>query len=141
MRLLPIALCAALAAPAAFAAPAYWTDWTSEMFLASGVTGSINAGADTVGVTFTGLYSFAAPLFAVYVVLGEDDGRPNLVITVRGSASDPASPEPTLPHNGSSLSPRATVSPEASGSPADGTASASPTDTTDSTRSATPRAS
>ena len=99
--------------------------------------------AEYVGAaeTNTGLYSFAAPLFAVYVVLGEDDGRPNLVITVRGSASDPASPEPTLPHNGSSLSPRATVSPEASGSPADGTASASPTDTTDSTRSATPRAS
>ena len=99
--------------------------------------------AEYVGAaeTNTGLYSFAAPLFAVYVVLGEDDGRPNLVITVRGSASDPASPEPTLPHNGSSLSPRGTASPQASGSPADGTASASPTDTTDATPSASARAS
>ena len=35
--------------------------------------------------TNTGLYSFSAPTFAVYVVLGEDDGQPNLVLTVRGS--------------------------------------------------------
>jgi hypothetical protein len=43
--------------------------------------------AEYVGAaaTNTGLYSFAAPSFAVYVVLGEDDGQPNLVITVRGS--------------------------------------------------------
>jgi hypothetical protein len=43
--------------------------------------------AEYVGAaeTNTGLYSFAAPTFAVYVVLGEDDGQPNLVITVRGS--------------------------------------------------------
>ena len=46
--------------------------------------------AEYVGAasTNTGLYSFAAPSFAVYVVLGEDDGRPNLVITVRGSTSE-----------------------------------------------------
>ncbi len=64
--------------------------------------------AEYVGAasTNTGLYSFAAPSFAVYVVLGEDDGRPNLVITVRGSTSEavplpsdllpsgPGSPEP-----------------------------------------------
>lgn len=59
MRLIATALAAALAAPAAFAAPAYWTDWTSEMSTASGVAGSITSGANTVGVTFTGLYSFA----------------------------------------------------------------------------------
>jgi hypothetical protein len=43
--------------------------------------------AEYVGAseTNTGLYSFAAPTFAIYVVLGEDDGQPNLVITVRGS--------------------------------------------------------
>jgi hypothetical protein len=46
--------------------------------------------AEYVGAaeTNTGLYSFAAPSFAVYVVLGEDDGQPNLVVTVRGS-TDP----------------------------------------------------
>lgn len=35
--------------------------------------------------TNTGLFSFAAPTFAVYVVLGEDDGLPNVTITVRGT--------------------------------------------------------
>lgn len=40
--------------------------------------------------TNTGLYSFAAPTYAVYVVLGEDDGRPNLVITVRGTTDESA---------------------------------------------------
>jgi len=59
MRLLPIALCTALAAPAAFAAPAYWTDWTSALTAASGVTGSIATGTGSVGVTFTGAYAFA----------------------------------------------------------------------------------
>ena len=59
MRLLPIALCTALAAPAAFAAPAYWTDWTSALTAASGVTGSIATGPGSVGVTFTGAYAFA----------------------------------------------------------------------------------
>jgi hypothetical protein len=48
--------------------------------------------AEYVGAaeTNTGLYSFAAPTFAVYVVLGEDDGQPNLVITVRGSTASGA---------------------------------------------------
>jgi hypothetical protein len=43
--------------------------------------------AEYVGAaeTNTGLYSFAAPAFAIYVVLGEDDGQPNVVLTVRGS--------------------------------------------------------
>jgi hypothetical protein len=47
--------------------------------------------AEYVGAasTNTGLYSFAAPSFAVYVVLGEDDGRPNLVLTIRGAAALP----------------------------------------------------
>ncbi|WP_153159976.1 PEP-CTERM sorting domain-containing protein [Zoogloea sp. 1C4] len=59
MRLITTALVAALAAPAAFAAPAYWADWTSPLTAASGVAGTITTGTDTVGVTFTGLYSFA----------------------------------------------------------------------------------
>jgi len=48
--------------------------------------------AEYVGApsTNTGLFSFAAPTFAVYVVLGEDEGRPNLVITIRGSIDDAA---------------------------------------------------
>ena len=47
--------------------------------------------AEYVGAaeTNTGLYSFAAPTFNIYVVLGEDDGQPNLVITVRGSTGSP----------------------------------------------------
>jgi hypothetical protein len=50
--------------------------------------------AEYVGAaeTNTGLYSFAAPTFAVYVVLGEDDGQPNLVLTVRGSTGSTGSP-------------------------------------------------
>jgi hypothetical protein len=44
--------------------------------------------------TNTGLFSFAAPSHAVYVVLGEDEGRPNLVITVRGSREE-QTPRPT----------------------------------------------
>ncbi len=55
--------------------------------------------AEYVGApeTNTGLFSFAAPSFAVYVVLGEDDGQPNVVITVRGSTSptDTPSASPT----------------------------------------------
>ena len=48
--------------------------------------------AEYVGdaATNTGLYSFAADTFAVYVVLGEDDGQPNVVMTVRGSPDDTA---------------------------------------------------
>lgn len=59
MRLLATALCAALAAPAAFAAPAYWTDWTNASAAASSVTGSLNIGSGTVGITYTGSYAFA----------------------------------------------------------------------------------
>lgn len=61
--------------------------------------------AEYVGAaaTNTGLYSFAAPTFAVYVVLGEDDGRPNVVITVRGSADEsaglPVATDPGMPRN------------------------------------------
>jgi hypothetical protein len=67
--------------------------------------------AEYVGpaATNTGLYSFAAPSFAVYVVLGEDDGRPNLVITVRGTATLP--PGPGGP--GSGIGPAPTPSIEA----------------------------
>ena len=76
--------------------------------------------AEYVGAaeTNTGLYSFAAPSFAVYVVLGEDDGQPNLVVTVRGS---------TDPLGTTALSGR---SPTATGTPsAAQTATASPTAT------------
>jgi hypothetical protein len=56
--------------------------------------------AEYVGAaeTNTGLYSFAAPAFNIYVVLGEDDGQPNLVITVRGSTGpDSAGDAPLRP--------------------------------------------
>jgi hypothetical protein len=89
--------------------------------------------AEYVGeaTTNTGLYSFAASSFAVYVVLGEDDGRPNVVITVRGSA-DPSAGLPTGP---------ATQVPGATISPAPGATGAAPGGTTapePSARSASP---
>lgn len=87
--------------------------------------------AEYVGAaeTNTGLYSFAAPTFAVYVVLGEDDGQPNLVITVRGSTASggtevvgppnptaaPTSPRPATPPATSSASP--SPAPEGAGAP------------------------
>ncbi len=74
--------------------------------------------AEYVGAaeTNTGLYSFAAPTFAVYVVLGEDDGHPNLVITVRGSSSDPSATESAAPsRSASSASPSKSASPSATG--------------------------
>ncbi len=48
--------------------------------------------AEYVGAaeTNTGLYSFAGPTFAIYIVLGEDNERPNLVITVRGTTNEDA---------------------------------------------------
>ena len=54
--------------------------------------------AEYVGAaqTNTGLFSFAAPTFAIYVVLGDDDGQPNLVLTVRGSTDDAAAGAPDL---------------------------------------------
>jgi hypothetical protein len=83
--------------------------------------------AEYVGAaeTNTGLYSFAAPAFAVYVVLGEDDGQPNVVLTVRGStASDGADELGVRP-------------PTATGAPAIGQ-SATPTPTASSTQSPAP---
>jgi hypothetical protein len=72
--------------------------------------------AEYVGAasTNTGLYSFAAPTFAVYVVLGEDDGRPNIVITIRGSTD----PNVGLPND---------LAPTPPGSPAPSPDDASPT--------------
>jgi hypothetical protein len=77
--------------------------------------------AEYVGAaeTNTGLYSFAAPTFAVYVVLGEDDGQPNLVLTVRGSTgadgiTGTGAPTPAL-------------APATPATPGPGTASPSPT--------------
>ncbi len=58
MRLLSLALCATLAAPAAFAAPAYWTDWTATSATAA-VVGSIAVGGSAIGVTYSGPYAFA----------------------------------------------------------------------------------
>ena len=75
--------------------------------------------AEYVGAaeTNTGLYSFAAPAFAVYVVLGEDDGQPNVVLTVRGSTASARTDElsvrpPTAtgaPANGQSATPTPTA--------------------------------
>jgi hypothetical protein len=74
--------------------------------------------AEYVGAatTNTGLYSFAAPSFAVYVVLGEDDGQPNLVITVRGSDGQ-ASDQP-VPDVGLDSQVRVSSAPSPAGSPA-----------------------
>lgn len=59
MRLLATALVTALASTSALAAPAYWTDWTSTSNVASAVVGDLTVGSTTVGVTFSGSYSFA----------------------------------------------------------------------------------
>lgn len=78
--------------------------------------------AEYVGApaTNTGLYSFAAPTFAIYVVLGEDDGRPNVVITVRGSnnpdAGLPTGAETAPPTPAQTATPGTLVDPSASGS-------------------------
>lgn len=62
--------------------------------------------------TNTGLYSFAAPTFAVYVVLGEDDGYPNVVITVRGGDAEGLTPSalPSQPTPAVSATPSTTPS-------------------------------
>jgi hypothetical protein len=80
--------------------------------------------AEYVGAaaTNTGLYSFAAPTFAVFVILGEDNGRPNVGITVRGT-NDPNGalpPEliPTLPETTPPASPG--ESPATDAEPSDG---------------------
>ncbi len=82
--------------------------------------------AEYVGAaeTNTGLYSFSAPTFSVYVVLGEDDGQPNLVLTVRGSTGRPGSASPSRQPTGTP-SPTSTAPPTRSLSPTD-TASAQP---------------
>lgn len=75
--------------------------------------------------TNTGLYSFAAPTFAIYVVLGEDQGQPNLVITVRGSSDEStaqAEPSPGLdpriePQEPSSAATAPAATPRASARP------------------------
>ena len=59
MRLLATALIAAFASAPALAAPAYWTDWTSTSNITSAVIGDLTVGSTTVGVTFSGPYSFA----------------------------------------------------------------------------------
>ncbi|MGB8019797.1 MAG: hypothetical protein WCF04_01050 [Candidatus Nanopelagicales bacterium] len=74
--------------------------------------------------TNTGLYSFATPTMAVYVVLGEDAGRPNLVVTVRGAAQPG-------PDQSSAPAPSATKPPSSSSTPAPpAAANASPAATT-----------
>ncbi len=82
--------------------------------------------AEYVGAaqTNTGLYSFAADTFAVYVVLGEDDGQPNVVVTVRGTTD----PDAGLPAPGATgpLSSTAAATPGPLGS-ASSESSASPT--------------
>lgn len=77
--------------------------------------------AEYVGAaeTNTGLFSFAAPSFAVYVVLGEDDGQPNLVITVRGSADESADATDSSTGSGS-------ATPFSSGAPSTGAAPPAP---------------
>ena len=82
--------------------------------------------AEYVGTaeTNTGLYSFAAAESAVYIVLGEDNGRPNIVITVRGTSNALMSPTGAPAPSGSataeadpSSAPPASTAPEASGTP------------------------
>lgn len=89
--------------------------------------------AEYVGAaeTNTGLYSFSAPTFAVYVVLGEDDGQPNLVLTVRGSAGATDSPDLGTRQTrtrvpSSSATARESGSPTDSASPPAGSAEPSP---------------
>lgn len=43
----------------AIAAPVSWTDWTATTVAAPGVLGTLDVGGTSVGVTFTGPYSFA----------------------------------------------------------------------------------
>lgn len=63
MNILSRSLIAAVAVlgsvPASMAAPIYWTDWTSVTTAASGVLGTLNVGASTVNVAFSGAYAFA----------------------------------------------------------------------------------
>lgn len=54
-----VALAGLFTAWGAQAAPVSWTDWTSQSTAASTVSGSLQVGATTVGVTYSGLYAFA----------------------------------------------------------------------------------
>lgn len=53
------ALAALFISTTTMAAPAYWTEWTSIGQTAPIVQGTLNIGANAVGVTYTGSYSFA----------------------------------------------------------------------------------
>jgi hypothetical protein len=81
--------------------------------------------AEYVGAaeTNTGLYSFAAPTFNIYIVLGEDDGQPNLVITVRGSTgpegAGDAPVRPPASAQAPTAGPTVTPAPSGSGTPSD----------------------
>jgi len=48
----------ALTSAAAFAAPAFWTDWTAVTTAAPGAVGTLSVGASTVNVSYSGAYSF-----------------------------------------------------------------------------------
>jgi len=52
-----MALAGVIATPTAFADTISWTDWTGSA--ANQVTGALSVGATSVGVTFSGAYSFA----------------------------------------------------------------------------------
>ncbi len=82
--------------------------------------------AEYVGdaATNTGLYSFAADTFAVYVVLGEDDGQPNVVITVRGTT------DPNVGLPGASASGFVAPGTSAPSNPAPGASVPAPSNTT-----------
>jgi hypothetical protein len=49
----------AVASSVAAAAPVSWTDWTSESTASPGVIGSLQVGASSVSVAFSGAYTFA----------------------------------------------------------------------------------
>lgn len=54
-----MAILSAISSTNAFAAAVSWTDWTSVSTNASQVNGSLAVGATNIGVTFSGVYSFA----------------------------------------------------------------------------------
>jgi hypothetical protein len=104
----------------------FTTDSGTALDLAAPIVAALRAReyvpiAEYVGAaaTNTGLYSFAAPSFAVYVVLGEDDGQPNLVLTVRGStgAEGTGAGGPPAGTGSPASVPTPTTSPTASATP------------------------
>ena len=78
--------------------------------------------------TNTGLFSFAVPTFNICVVLGEDDGQPNVVITVRGSTgpegAGDAPARPPASAQAPTAGPTVTPAPSGAGTPS-GTSSGS----------------